>query len=493
MQDAKKNEEIARLMQRERLEFIVRPTATSFICVHSFEDLRNGFHRFPFLLPLNEKENFLSDRSWHKRNDDFNPSVQCEESFIDRKQERKVYYMQHGNDSGAEALVRTRYYWKNYSAEIEIAEEFRLFWNLFHVHDKSRNILLYCDTDGTEHEVVRINGSRVEIQLRFLVDYLRAKQMHLALQLEGACWSKHTLVELGISPIEQEDRGDLFHWWFNLSDKLSMNDYHSSSLLSGKVIISCPGDVEYHDPYEGDDTTYPAFIVGQDTHGQPATDAWDEKKGGNVNALTPVFFQRAMLGRYFAEPDRYSVGDGHLRCSGFWDLRMDNDHPRHVVVWLKDLGQSLSRAEREHWRKYNTPPDGVPSKTFYMRNLRALPADPEMPDLRLKQLYSRVNQCWTERYDWPLWCEPQPEDQYVFQQAHVCLEENQTEFDQQNGLLAKLVIDFLNVTEITKALKMDKELPGGLNRLERFLTEARLPETKQQIEQLRVIQRLRSA
>jgi hypothetical protein len=172
---------------------------------------------------------------------------------------------------------------------------------------------------------------------------------------------------------------------------------------------------------------------------------------------------------------------------------MDNDHPRHIVAWLKDLGQGLPRAEREHWRKYNILPDGVPSKTFYTRNIRGWFADPEMPDLRLKTLYPRINEAWSKHYSWPLWHEAKLEDQYVFQQVHVCLDENQTEFDQQNGLLAKLIVDFLNVAEITKALKMKKPPDGGLNRFELFLINQGFTEAKPQIESPRVIQNLRSA
>jgi hypothetical protein len=153
---------------------------------------------------------------------------------------------------------------------------------------------------------------------------------------------------------------------------------------------------------------------------------------------------------------------------------MDNDHPRHVIAWLKDLGQGLPEAEREHWRKYNILPDGTFSHTFFTRNIRALFADPEMPDLRLKQLYPRLNESWTQRYGWPLWCKPEREDQYVFRQVHVCLDENQTEFDQQNGLLAKLVVAFLNEAKITEALKQEKLPNGGLNRFELFLTARRL-------------------
>ena len=117
------------------------------------------------------------------------------------------------------------------------------------------------------------------------------------------------------------------------------------------------------------------------------------------------------------------------------------------MAWLKDLAQSLPAAEREHWRSYNIAPDGVPSRTFYIRNIRAWFADPTMPDLRLKMLYPRTNEDWRKNHGWPLWHDPEPEDEYVMRQLHVCLDENQSEFDQQNGLLAKAMVDFLNVTE----------------------------------------------
>ena len=85
------------------------------------------------------------------------------------------------------------------------------------------------------------------------------------------------------------------------------------------------------------------------------------------SALTPVFFRRAVLAKYLAEPERYEVGDGDLQCSGFWSLRMDNDHPQHVMAWLKDLGQSLPTSNnpparsvyRVSNRRTQTPSDPV--------------------------------------------------------------------------------------------------------------------------------------
>jgi hypothetical protein len=490
MKNSPDDQEIERLLQGNRIAVVEDPTRRSFVCVYSSGDSRDGFHCYSFLLPINRQQDFLGHVAWDLRPDNFSPRVECEEQAVDGERRRKVYYLPHGNEYGAEALVHTRYYWKNYPPEIEIAEEFRLFWNLF--HDRSRGLLLHCDNGGTEHEVVRIKESYVEIQLRFLVDFLRAKQMHLGLQWEGNYWSRRSLEELGMKSGEQENTGALFRRLLILASNQKIENYQSVSRLLGKAIIPCPGDVEYRDPFEGDDVPRPEFIVGQDSLGQPITDVWDETRQ-TENALTPVFFKRAVLGRYFAEPETYEVGDGRLRCPGFWDLRMDNDHPKHVIVWLKDLWQGLPLAEREHWRRYNIVPDGSCSRTFYTRNLRAWPADPEMPNLRLKQLYPIANKKWRAQYGWSLWREPHSEDRYVFSQLHVCLDENQTEFDQQNALLAKLLVDLLDEENIVARLK-DQEIPaGGINRLELLLTSEGVSDARGIVNPLRTVQSLRSA
>jgi hypothetical protein len=489
MDEAAKIREIERLLQVRCIPVIEKPTEQAFVCVYSSESLRDGFHCFSYLLPLDQKDRLLSHVAWDLRNDNFRPRVEYEESYADGEPQRRVFYMPYGNESDAQALVRTRYYWNNYPSEIEVAEEFRLFGNLY--HDKTRQILLHSDTAGTEHTVVRIATSRLEVQLRFLVDFLRAKQMHLAMQFEGNYWSAHTLEELSLRAGQKESDGEVFRWWFSIGPHPSPDEYKVISRLLGKAIIPCPGELTYVDPYEDEDTTHPAFIVGIDPTGREVTDAWDESRG-NENALTPVYFRRSVLAKYFAEPDRYEVADGDLRCSGFWSLRFDNDHPQHVMAWLKDLGQNLPPAEREHWRSYNIVPDGVPSHTFYNRNIRAWFSDPTMPDLRLKMLYPRLNKEWHKRYNWPLWNEPGPGDEYVLRQLHVSLDENQSEFDQQNGILAKVMVDFLNATRITTALKATDAPDGSLNRLETLLIENGFSDAGKRIEPLRVIQALRS-
>jgi hypothetical protein len=169
-----------------------------------------------------------------------------------------------------------------------------------------------------------------------------------------------------------------------------------------------------------------------------------------------------------------------------------NDHPKYIIVFLRDLGLGLPPVEASHWQSHNVAPDGAPSETFYKRNILAQFTNPKMPDLSLKHLYPRVNKLWEQKHGWPLWRDAVEEDSYIFRQVHVCLEENQAEFDQQNGLLAKLTNDFLNESKIKADIKMQPLPDGGLNRLQQLLLESGFADAEARIKPLRIVQELRS-
>ncbi|MBI3850224.1 MAG: hypothetical protein HY298_08030 [Verrucomicrobia bacterium] len=493
MDEATKQQEIERLLQLRQIRVIENPTASAFVCVYSSEDVKNGFHTFCFLLPLIGDERFLKELSWDYRASDFNPQVQCVEHWRTGEKVREISYLPDGNETGAQPLVHARHFWGLRSPTIEIAEEFRLFHNLY--QDTARGVFLHSDIHGVEHEVVRVANGRVEVHLRFLVDFLRAKQMHLAMQWDGAYWCQYSLSELGLKSVGSERRGATFHWHLSANEDRHHDDQCKCiSRVIGKALILCPGPVEYRDPYEEDHSAYPSFIVGYNKQGAAITQTSDPKAADKDarHALQPVFFRRGVLARYFAEPTKFSVEDGYLRCGGLWGLRIDNDHPKYVIVFLKDLGLDLPGVERLHWRSFNVAPDGGVSKTFYSRNIKAWFANPTMPDLKLKHLYPMVNNLWQKAYGWPLWREPEEEDRYVFAQVHVCLDESQSEFDQQNGLLAKLLNDSLNEDKIKGTLRAQAPNPGGLNRLQQFFIEAGYGDADLRIRPLRVLQELRS-
>lgn len=104
MDKSAKRQEVERLLQVRRGHAVEKPADQAFVCIYSSESLRDGFHCFSYLLPLDQKDRFLSDVGWDLRNDNFRPSVQCEERYVDGKPERRVFYMPYGNESSAEAI-----------------------------------------------------------------------------------------------------------------------------------------------------------------------------------------------------------------------------------------------------------------------------------------------------------------------------------------------------------------------------------------------------
>jgi hypothetical protein len=117
--------------------------------------------------------------------------------------------------------------------------------------------------------------------------------------------------------------------------------------------------------------------------------------------LTPVFFRREVLGKYYADAHRYEIRDSHVFCGGAWSLRLDNNHPDYVIVFLSDLGH-LPHKEQMYWQSYNVVPEGTISKTYRDRNILGLWVDPEAPDLLFKARYERFRRDWTKKFDWDL-------------------------------------------------------------------------------------------
>lgn len=51
--------------------------------------------------------------------------------------------------------------------------------------------------------------------------------------------------------------------------------------------------------------------------------------GANSTAphyLTPVYFDSAVLNKYYSKPEIYKVEDGIIRCGVLWSLYIDNNN-----------------------------------------------------------------------------------------------------------------------------------------------------------------------
>jgi len=385
---------------------------------------------------------------------------------------------------------------------LELCEEFRHFHNL--AEDHQRQVFLDFDESGYEIEVAQITDRQVKINWKYLRQFLAATQLHLAIYFDSVRYSR-----IPLQNVPKEDRWLKYRdekIWYSRSvvECDFQADYRTFSRLLGKVIIAPPPIEKCAKwPFEEKEKEQDvSFIIGIAPDGTPIEFTSNPDKlsnyfGANPVAphyLTPAYFRREVLQKYYAEPERYSVEDGYLRCFGLWGIQIDNDHPTHVVAFLGDLGRDLPYRERLHWKQFNVPPppDARISKTCFRRSFLAHFVEPESVDLVFRQEYQRLNSTWREKMGWSLFLDPKPEDEHILQTIHLPVTGSRRELDEQILWLTKLLVDSLNEEELAKALPEKHRDEKGISKFERFLENKGFEHKEEVIHFLKDLQRLRS-
>jgi hypothetical protein len=393
-------------------------------------------------------------------------------------------------DEGIEPLV----YWRTFSGRkdsfVEISEEFRLYFNLFEIKKSDEEkVFIYTNDDGDEDEVIRIEKDEVFVKLKYIKEYLAAKQSHLAIYFELMRFSEQTLEDIGQKEINEIKKGDDYIYSLCVRNLILGNTKSLGSLL-GKKLIS--GQKDFNPIFwKSKNDKFEEFIIGVDDEGKEITYSCNIDYQSKPGFLTPVFFKREVLKKYYDNPDRYTVEDGYIRREGFWTLRVMNNHRDHVVVWLGDL-KSLPYKEQTHWRAFNiTPSERKISHTDFIRNIEGNFAEPEHPELYFKYKFESFQKVWFEKFKWYLFQPLSEEDAHYMKSLHVPTTNEQKEFEDQVFSITKILIDSLNSEKLSIGLTINKEKPGSIDKLEAFLKSHGLNLPKM-ISFLRNLQSLRS-
>ena len=359
---------------------------------------------------------------------------------------------------------------------IELAEDFRLFWDLYHERRDEGDRWLATTEEGDPVAVAEQDPGRFRIRKSFLRRYQAARQLHLSVQfdivLEGGEELRAT-AESG--PVEAADDTSCIAYgaakWIGEDDKFGAH-------CIGKRLTP-PPPVEQCGvwPFEPA-RSYQNFIIGTDDLGNTMeftcdSDALANYFGANPQAphfLTPVFFKRAVLEKYYAEPDRYRVTDGYLDASPLWGLPIDNALGEHVAVFLGDLSRIPDR-EQVYWKSFNVSPQGGMSAVAVRRSLLGQFADADRIEFRFSRAYTAANSTWTVRFGWPLFKDLHLGDEHVAHALHVPTNQGYAAFDTQLVSLAKLVVDSLNEEDLSKNLASGVKGEKGIAKLQRFAQE----------------------
>jgi hypothetical protein len=463
----------------------------------STERSPDSFAVFSGLVPRAKVSGALAQESWDLSIGDGLPGFS--QSW---KAKKKVStYHRFGGFGEIRPLVILRQFHGAWSSYLEICEEFRHFHNL--AEDRERGTFLTFDGSGYPIEVARVQAQRVEIHLSYLLQFLAATRLHLALFFDVRRFSLVPLEEIPEAERDVQHSDDRSRYFRHVRPCDFDPNFRTFSRLSGKVVIAAP-PVEQCGKWpfpEREPDPEVAFVIGVNQDGTPREFTSHQGKlsnyfGANPGAphyLTPVYFRKEVLSKYYADPDRYSVSDGGLSCLGLWSMQIDNNHPTHVVVFLGDLGRDLPYSERLHWKQFNVPPEGGVSETNVRRSFLAQFTPPEASDLVFRSEYEKLNRVWREAVGWPLFLEPEAGNEYLLTTIRIPVTSSQSEFDQQVLALTKLLVDSLNEQALLAQAGPGQKDEQGITKLDRVLASRGFPQREAVIQFLRDLQALRSA
>lgn len=378
----------------------------------------------------------------------------------------------------------------------QLSEEFRLFHNLWIDPSLQQAIKIY--EDGNEEVAAEISKDFIKVKTKLLKQYQAARQLDLIMYIDSVV---NIITADEIDDFEEfhnKESGEDFCYTFSIGD--IFKEQYFSRFLAKKILPPPPVEKSGIWPFNNLNETYSEFIIGEDESGEPIKHSCEpillsDYFGANPRAphfLTPVFFKREVLQKYYEYPEKYSVEDGYLRCGSLWGLRIDNDHPKHVMVFLGDLGQSLPERERDSWKAFNITPEGKMSETVFKRSFLGKPTNPKSPDLIFKSTYINFCQSWKKKTNWDFFKPLHDDDLHVFSRIRIPLNNSQPEFETQISNLTKLLVDALNEDQLVKEIGSQKENEKGIGKLQRWLELKHYPDIDKVIPYLKRLQRLRS-
>lgn len=447
-----------------------------------------------YLVPKYEVDNQLKTDTY-----DFDNSLLPGVTVYGAWDSGETVYHRCNNDINAEPLIIKRNYNGLANDSIELAEEFRLLFNLYY----NAQLKQYIDLEN-EVVVAKVDDNDcVSVHKRYLKSYLAIKDMAIIMHIDSRCVNCGYDEDFPNDSLFYRNEENTLYYTLNTGNCHSDIGQENYSLLFGKkVILGC----ELKDcniwPYN-EEKQFIDFVIGIDDNGKKIQCTCNPSKlqnyfGANPIAphyLTPVFFDSAVLNKYYSKPEVYKVEDCIIRCGSLWSLYIDNQNKGFISAYLGDLGRDLPSVQEQHyWRGFNKSIDGKLSETKFKRDFLAQATNPQSLDFVFKNTYSKVNHLFEEKAGWPLFLELDEQDLYNFEGLRIPINNSIVEMDMLVLSLVKVVLDSLNEKNITKQLtgKYEK-LIGSISKLEAWFKEKQLIDFQDHIKFLRNLQELRSS
>jgi hypothetical protein len=438
------------------------------------------------------RDKILSHGGWDFSKGDGHPEFSC--------REQDVQYIRSYKTPEFEPLVILQHFYSAVPDVLHISEEFKLLMNLW--QDPKSGDYYEIKDDGSKELSIRYKDKRIEVRTPLLKRYMAARQLDAVLFIDTRVSVEYAGDVADFSDLEFE--GQVSNELMYLSQsvgRLPPSDARVGSLVFAKRILPAPPQETCGIwPWdEADPSDYPEFIIGEDEYGKPVKYTCDPDRlanyfGKNSDAphyLTPVFFKREVLQKYYDDSELYTVSDGYLSCSHLWGVKIDNEFFNIISAFLGDIGRDIPSEHWTHWLSHNVPPTQRMSDVGVRRAFFGQFAESENPEHRFKLAYDQLQSSWDEHWGWRLHRKAEGPDAGVLQRLRIPVNDTDAELHTQSINLALVLVDYLNEKNLASYLS-DAKGDKGIAKFKKFLEAQSYQHTERDIRLLQRIQRMRS-
>lgn len=395
----------------------------------------NSFGTYSVLIPNYQKnfDSILSDWGWDASSDFgkpyFSKNLSLDKISFDLGN-KKVE-----NDIPFEPFTILQEFYSAAPSRVDVVQNFILYHGLYFDFDKKQ----YLEPISDQAVILYANDPCfVSIKTSFLRDYLAARNMALV-----RFHDNRRLVKKSIDDLFGKNREDIQiedtdrHFMIMIAPGIDRNTETISRLLGKDIIhpFSEPIHPDYQLLAEKEDKKYQSFIIDIDDKGKEVEKICDEHVLSVGEFLTPVFFKKQVLKKYYDNPRRYTVNPGYLQSLGLWGIPYGINKEDLVHVWLGDLGR-LPYEEQLYFRSYNVFPSGDLDEGFYQTQILAKFVKSKDPVGILKALRNRINGVCENKFGFKLFKELSGDDEYIYKSIRVPITTEFRELDEQLIFLA---------------------------------------------------------
>lgn len=375
---------------------------------------------------------------------------------------------------------------------LEPFQAFVLHWQAWPDRGADGHISWFTEGDDSQPEECarwvlenfadRVTVGRLEIRRDRLLAFLSAFDFDLAIYYTD-------VIEASQLDPQWTDEGSMESFaWRTWATKVSGSK--TVATLRAVTVLERPPYSEASQPWGREVSTGLEYPTGMDPEtGKPIMTTHPP-----AGFLTPVFFKKDVLEKYFADPDTYSVTDTQVNGGREWSLPIAKTGRGTVQVWLGDISR-LPAHVQAHWKQYAVVDAGVPEwrlKTDLLAQFVEIPSEGSIA--KLKAAIQRANEVAQARFGHQLFAPLDPMHAQSIGVLRVPGNNSMPAFLEQVRALALLVVDHLS-NDFLGATGASFSTNGTLNRLAEvvaFLSGMSIDQSKDEIAGLYAVQAVRS-